>query len=138
VRGEELIDSGSLRVENVDLAQTRRDRVVLVDGSSREIRSTANTFGERASVNAVGLDIGVADRADLHRVCVHELGDVRLEDPGDARALLVVLRSTRSVGARLPANNSSARGAVSIGPPSRPYRRQRSRPRRSRDEHPAR
>lgn len=144
VLGEVLVDPGELTVEEVDLAQARRERVAFVDrqlelgepsaaalaeqvagrratlevshedagylvldagalthqlrAPRREAPQDAGALvadpdardqidgqqlGECARVEAVVFDLGVADRANLHRVGDDDLGDVRLEDPRD-------------------------------------------------------
>ncbi|MGZ4185478.1 MAG: hypothetical protein ACXVVQ_13300 [Solirubrobacteraceae bacterium] len=49
----------------------------------------------------------MADRPHPLGVREHDLGRVRLEDPGDRSAFPVASITTRSVGARLCANSSA-------------------------------
>jgi hypothetical protein len=61
---------------------TQHTRALVGDPHPRD-QVDRQQLSERAGVKAVVLDLGVADRADLHRVGDHDLGDMRLEDPGD-------------------------------------------------------
>jgi hypothetical protein len=61
----------------------------------------------------------VADRADLHRVGEHNLGAWTSRILAIASALPVDSSTTRSSGAKLPANSCSAAGEVSMRPAER-------------------
>ncbi len=57
-------------------------------------------LGQGAGVEAVVFDLGVADRADLHRVGDHDLGDVRLEDLGDRQRVAGGLHHDPIIGSQ--------------------------------------